>query len=185
MTLGAKRFSGCAVAVIAISLSTMPTQAQDIGQGPAAEGEAAPQDQIVVIARIESPGDLGYSVRIGYRRSILHATSGLMFYSRANERARAHLHETLAAQFDRSEVEAFAQRSLAMTQGDYVERASDFVKGVTDLVAPIMGSDGVIATLITPFIEQAPMACTKNEATTLLVRTAAVISDQMGAVSQA
>ncbi|AXB79544.1 TonB-dependent siderophore receptor [Novosphingobium sp. P6W] len=49
MTLGAKRFSGCAVAAIAISLSTTPTQAQDIGQGPAAEGEAAPQDQIVVI----------------------------------------------------------------------------------------------------------------------------------------
>lgn len=142
-------------------------------------------DQIVVIARIESPGDLGYSVRIGYRRSILHATSGLMFYSRANERARAQLNETLAAQFDRSEVEAFAQRALAMTQGDYVERASDFVKGVTDLVAPIMGSDDVIATLITPFIEQAPMACTKDEATTLLVRTAAIISDQMSAVSQA
>lgn len=142
-------------------------------------------DQIVVIARIESPGDLGYSVRIGYRRSILHATSGLMFYSRANERARAHLHEKLASQFGRSEVEAFAQRALAMTQGDYVERASDFVRGVTDLVAPIMGSDGVIATLITPFIEQEPMACTKDEATTLLVRTAAVISDQMGAVSQA
>lgn len=142
-------------------------------------------DQIVVIARIESPGDLGYSVRIGYRRSILHATSGLMFYSRANERARAHLHETLAAQFGRSEVEAFAQRALAMTQGDYVERASDFVKGVTDLVAPVMGSGGVIATLITPFIEQATMACTKDEATTLLVRTAAAISDQMGAVSQA
>ena len=142
-------------------------------------------DQIVVIARIESPGDLGYSVRIGYRRSILHATSGLMFYSRANERARAHLHSRLKAQFGPEAVEAFVERSLVMTQGDYVERASDFVKGVTDLVAPIMGADGVIATLITPFIEQTPMPCTKDEAAARLVRASVSISAQMGAVSQA
>lgn len=142
-------------------------------------------DQIVVIARIESPGDLGYSVRIGYRRSILHATSGLMFYSRANARAQKQLYDTLAAQFGQPAVEAFVERSLAMTQGPYVERASDFVKGVTDLVAPVMGSDGVIATLITPFIEQAPLTCTKDEAAALLVRAAEAISDQMGAVSQA
>ena len=142
-------------------------------------------DQIVVIARIESPGDLGYSVRIGYRRSILHATSGLMFYSRANERAQAHLKEILIGLFGVEAVEEFVSRSHAMTQGPYVERASDFVKGVTDLVAPIMGSDGVIATLITPFIEQAPMLCTKDEAAAQLVRATTIISTQMGAVSQA
>ena len=142
-------------------------------------------DQIVVIARIESPGDLGYSVRIGYRRSILHATSGLMFYSRANARAQKQLYDTLATQFGQPAVEAFVERSQAMTQGPHVERASDFVKGVTDLVAPVMGSDGVIATLITPFIEQAPLTCTKDEAAALLVRAAEAISDQMGAVSQA
>ena len=59
-------------------------------------------------------------------------------------------------------------------------RASD-----TDLVAPIMGADGVIATLITPFIEQTPMPCTKDEAAARLVRASVSISAQMGAVSQA
>lgn len=142
-------------------------------------------NQIVVIARIESPGDLGYSVRIGYRRSILHATSGLMFYSRANELAREHLRASLVAQFGASPVKEFVARAAAMTQGAHVERASDFVKGVTDLVAPIMGADGIIATLITPFIEQVPMVCTKDEAAALLVRATGVISDQMAAVSQA
>jgi len=142
-------------------------------------------DQIVVIARIESPGDLGYSVRIGYRRSILHATSGLVFYAKANERARKHLHDNLVGLFGAETVEEFAQRATKATQGGHVERASDFVKGVTDLVAPIMGSDGVIATLITPFIEQTPVNCTKDEAARLLLRTTAVISEQMGAVSQA
>ena len=32
--------------------------------------------QIVVVARIEGPGDLSYSVRLGYRRNIIDASSG-------------------------------------------------------------------------------------------------------------
>lgn len=142
-------------------------------------------DQIVVIARIESPGDLGYSVRIGYRRSILDATSGLIFYSRSNPRTRKHLHDNLVSLFGDAAVAEFAERAVAMTRGPHVERPSDFVIGVTDLVAPIMGSDGVIATLITPFIEQASVVCSKAEAATLLVQTAEAISEQMSAVSQA
>lgn len=142
-------------------------------------------DQIVVIARIESPGDLGYSVRIGYRRSILHATSGLMFYARASGRMRDHLQGLLTAQFGVAAVAAFAEQSQALTQGDYVERPSDFVKGVTDLVAPIQGADGIIATLITPFIEQIPVSCTKEAAAARLVQAAQVISSQIGASSQA
>lgn len=142
-------------------------------------------DQIVVIARIESPGDLGYSVRVGYRRSILHATSGLMLYARANARMRDHLHSLLTAQFGVEAVTAFVKQAQAMTHGDHVERPSDFVKGVTDLVAPILGADGVIATLITPFIEQLPASCDRADAAARLVQAAALISTQMGAASQA
>lgn len=142
-------------------------------------------DQIVVIARIESPGDLGYSVRIGYRRSILDATSGLMFYGCANPGARALLHDLLVDRFGPQKVGRFAEAALAVAEAGHVERSSDFVKGVTDLVAPIMGVDGVIATLITPYIERTPPTCTMREAVVRLREAASAISDQMGSVSQA
>ena len=142
-------------------------------------------DQIVVIARIESPGDLGYSVRIGYRRSIIDATSGLMFYGCANDRARGLLHEVLIERFGAQKVTRFAKAAMEAAEAGHVERASDFVKGVTDLVAPIMGADGVIATLITPYIERAPAACSMSEAVDILRQAAAAISDQMASVSQA
>jgi DNA-binding IclR family transcriptional regulator len=142
-------------------------------------------DQIVVIARIESPGELGYSVCIGYRRSILHATSGLVFYGKANERTRKQLHELLVTGYGESAIDEFAKRALAAMGGGHVERASDFVKGVTDLAAPVMGSDGVIATVIIPFIEPMPMSCDRNEAARQLLHAAAVISDQLRAVPQA
>ena len=142
-------------------------------------------DQIVVIARIESPGDLGYSVRIGYRRSILDATSGLMFYGCANPTSRGPLHDLLVERFGAQKVARFAKAAMAVAEAGHVERPSDFVKGVTDLVAPIMGADGVIATLITPFIERTPPTCAMPEAVLRLREAAAAISAQMAAVSQA
>jgi DNA-binding IclR family transcriptional regulator len=142
-------------------------------------------DQIVVIARIEGPGDLGYSVRIGYRRSILEATSGLMFYGCANPRAQTVLAETLAARHGAKKVKAFAAAAAAAAAAGHVERPSDFVKGVTDLVAPIHGTDGIIATLITPYIERMPPTCPIDRAVGNLRDAAEAISGEMGAVSQA
>lgn len=142
-------------------------------------------DQIVVIARIEGPGDLGYSVRIGYRRNIIEATSGLMFYGCANERARAQLHQMLVDGSGVQKVRKFAAAALAAAGAGHVERPSDFVKGVTDLVAPIMGADGIIATLITPYIERMPPTCPMSEAVSRLREAAETISEDMSAVSQA
>ena len=141
-------------------------------------------DQIVVIARVESPGDLGYSVRVGYRRSIVEATSGLMFYGCANAADRATLHDLLTGIYGARRVARFATAARGAAKAGYVNRPSDFVKGVTDLVAPILGADGVLATLITPYIERSPQACTMAEASIQLREAASAISDQMSAASQ-
>ncbi|WP_420479253.1 IclR family transcriptional regulator [Brevundimonas sp. FT23028] len=137
-------------------------------------------DQIVVVARIEAPGDLGYSVRIGYRRKVIEATSGLLFYGFASERTRAQLRESLTARHGRKQVADYvAAAETAATLG-HAERPSDFVKGVTDLVAPIIGAEGILATLITPYIERTPAVGSMADATEQLRRAAAAISGEMG-----
>ncbi len=141
--------------------------------------------QIVVVARIESPGDLGYAVRLGYRRNMIDATSGRLFYAMAASSARKQLKASLIAQHGAARFKRFERDAEAATQQRYVERASDFVKGVIDLAAPIMGADGVIAVLITPFIERIPPTCDTKQALAELSRTAAAISNQMGATTQA
>ena len=142
-------------------------------------------DQIVVIARIEGPGDLGYSVRIGYRRNIIEATSGLMFYGLANDRQKTVLHQSLLESAGPQKLKRFVAAAGSAAAAGHVERASDFVRGVTDLVAPVMGADGVIATLITPYIERTPPTCPLDETVSRLRAAAAEISGEMGAVSQA
>jgi len=59
------------------------------------------------------------------------------------------------------------------------------VKGVTDLVAPIYGIDGIIATLITPYIERTPPTCPVEQAVEHLRDAASGISAEMGRASQA
>ncbi|AQR62342.1 transcriptional regulator [Brevundimonas sp. LM2] len=142
-------------------------------------------DQIVVIARIESPGDLGYSVRIGYRRNLIEATSGLLLYGCASASARERLAMQLTERFGVQKTGRFIKAAEAASDQGHVERDSDFVKGVTDLVAPIMGADGIIATLITPFIQQTPPTCDMIACMGHLREAAAAISGATGAVSQA
>ena len=142
-------------------------------------------DQIVVVARIESPGDLGYSVRIGYRRNLIEATSGLLLYGCASGSMQQALRERLAARFGQQKTSRFVKLAQAAGVQGHVERESDFVKGVTDLVAPIMGADGIIATLITPFIQQNPPTCDVASCVGHLRAAALAISQATGAVSQA
>lgn len=142
-------------------------------------------EQIVVVARIEAPGDMGYSVRIGYRRNLIEATSGLLFYGCASPRGREQLLELLTAQHGKRKVAEFVAAAEAAGAQGYAERASTFVRGVTDLAAPIMGADGVIATMITPFIERTPLTCDMREALSRLRRAADLVSGEVGALSAA
>lgn len=142
-------------------------------------------DQIVVIARVEAPGDMSYSVRVGYRRNLIEATSGLMFYGAASPSAKAELKTLLKDRFSAQKVSRFIKAAEAAGEAGHVERQSDFVRGVTDLVAPILGADGIIATLITPHIERTPPTCDIGVVTGHLHRAARLISQDMNAASSA
>ena len=72
--------------LVETALPIMRKLAQEIGQS--CHIAVASEDQIVVITRIERPGDLGFSVRIGYRREIARATSGLVLFAYQNEEVR-------------------------------------------------------------------------------------------------
>src|SRR4029078_9942677 len=72
--------------LVETALPIMRKLVQDIGQSAHIAG--ASEDQIVVITRIERPGDLGFSVRIGYRREITIATSGLVLFAYQNDEVR-------------------------------------------------------------------------------------------------
>lgn len=112
------------------------------------------EELIIVIARVESPGDLGFMVRVGHRRPIPHSTSGLVMFAFQSEEVRAQwleLFDRRAVRYDRKRTMAAAR---AIAGKGFASIASEVVAGVTDLSAPVLLGGAAIAALTIPFVER-------------------------------
>lgn len=143
---------GSARTLIEAALPAMNELARDIGQS--CHLAVASGDQLVVIARIESPMDLGFSVRVGYRRRLIDTNSGLLLYGLSTPEAQAHWLPILkaSAHDDPAQISSFLARVPEAIERKYIQSSSEFVEGVTDMCIPIMGMQGAVASLIVPFI---------------------------------
>ena len=139
----------------------------------------ASQDQMVVIARVDSPSDLGLVVRVGHRRPIAHSTSGLVLFAFQSPEVRARwlaLLDEMDAGYKKAE---FVRRAdLVVAQG-YASYPSDAVGGVTDLSAPILEQKHAIGSLAIPFIDRHLARMSVKTVIDHLRRAAKDISDNL------
>jgi len=139
--------------LVETALPIMRKLVHDIGQS--CHIAVASEDQIVVITRIERPGDLGFSVRIGYRREITSATSGLVLFAYQNDEVRRTWLKRCRLKGEAAD--SFLERAnLVRTRGHH-EAASHFVRGITDLSAPILRGETAVAALTIPFVHSNPL----------------------------
>jgi DNA-binding IclR family transcriptional regulator len=139
--------------LVETALPIMRKLAQDIGQS--CHIAIASEDQIVVITRIERPGDLGFSVRIGYRREIVRATSGLVLFAYQNDEVRRVWLKRCRLKGEAAD--AFVERAAVVRDRGHHEAASDFVRGIVDLSAPILRGAIAVAALTVPFVHSNPL----------------------------
>lgn len=131
-------------------------------------------DQIVVIGRVESPGDMGFSVRVGYRRPIVRSTSGIVLYAFASEAKQKRLLDTIMeGNPPKKLVAAFKRDARTAYPLGYVQHPSAFVDGITDIGAPIFDGiqDGPVASLTIPFVSGRDARVGIEEATEKVVET--------------
>ena len=158
------------------ALPAMRAVAQRIGQS--CHLAVASGDQMVVVARIEAPGDQGFSVRVGYRRPIVEATSGLVLYAFQPDSVRQRWDEALKAGASAVAWKAF-QASAAQARQDGHVRADSYVtKAVVDLSVPIHGPDGVAAALTCPYVDT-PTAIPMSETVKALLAAATEITGEI------
>lgn len=112
------------------------------------------EELIVVIARVESPGDVGFVVRVGHRRPIPHSTSGLVLLAFQPEDIRADWLATLHRKQVRYERRQLADSVRSIATHGYACIPSKVITGVTDLSAPILLHGAAIAALTVPFAER-------------------------------
>ena len=158
------------------ALPAMRTASLLIGQS--CHLAVASGDQMVVVARIEAPGDQGFSVRVGYRRKIVEATSGLVLFAFQPEGVRRRWGEELRAGVSEEAWSAFeAQGAKARGQG-HVRADSYVTKAVVDLSVPVYGPDGVAAALTTPYVDT-PTAIPMADTVAGLEKAAAEITSEI------
>jgi DNA-binding IclR family transcriptional regulator len=109
---------------------------------------------IVVVARIESPGILGFSVRVGYRRPINQSASGYVLYAFQDEARRASWRALANSKEDRERWAALDRETGRIREMGFFLSPSAYVDAVTDIAAAITrGADSAaVAALVTPFI---------------------------------
>jgi DNA-binding IclR family transcriptional regulator len=137
----------------------------------------ASEDQIVVITRIERPGDLGFSVRIGYRREIVRATSGLVLFAFQNEDVRKSWLKRCRLKGEAAD--SFVERADVVRRHGHHEAASDFVRGIVDLSAPILRGDTAVAALTSPFVHSNPLVMEMDQAVEHIRAAARQISEEI------
>jgi DNA-binding IclR family transcriptional regulator len=161
--------------LVETALPIMRRLAQDIGQS--CHIAVASEDQIVVITRIERPGDLGFSVRIGYRREIARATSGLVLFAYQTEEMRRIWLRRCRLKGDAAE--DFVARADAVRQRGHHEANSDFVRGIVDLSAPILRGGIAVAALTIPFVHSNPLVMEMPQAVEHVRAAAKQISQEL------
>jgi DNA-binding IclR family transcriptional regulator len=160
--------------LIEISLPHMRQLSLDIGQSCHLVLHSV--GQIVVVARMESSELIGFSVRIGYRRPLMHALSGAILYAFQPEVIRRRWEEHIRPRPSKEELTQFRARADRIRKQGHGHQASEFVSGVTDISAPILRNGIAAAALTVPFLESTSPARSLKESTADLVRTAGEIS---------
>jgi DNA-binding IclR family transcriptional regulator len=135
--------------------------------------------EIVVVARMESTEQIGFSVRIGYRQPITRANSGLTLFAFQPSDVRARWLEMLDPRPSAIEMKRFTTLADAVRAKGWSRAKSSFVGGITDISAPVLRGDRAAAALTVPFIKTTQSTVTILEVTEQLQSAAAKISAQL------
>lgn len=111
------------------------------------------QGQIVVVARVESSAEMGFSVRVGHRRSLPETVSGTVLYAFQTARTRERWESLFDSSIGAEELSAFRQRAERVQEVSWAKARSTVVAGVTDISAPILRGHEAAAALTIPFVQ--------------------------------
>jgi DNA-binding IclR family transcriptional regulator len=137
------------------------------------------QEQIVVIARVDAPGDLGFVVRVGHRRPLENSTSGLVLFAFQNQETRERWLAMLTKGKPTTNLTGFVRRASAVRNQGYASAPSKMVDGVVDLSAPLIVHDHAVGALTIPFIERRSGGAKVDEAVAQLCEAASEVSRQL------
>ena len=134
---------------------------------------------MVVVARMESSEQLGFSVRVGYRRPMVKSASGAVLYAFQPEDVRRRWEKMFDPPLDDKALTTWRAHADEIRQREVELTPSHFVAGVTDISAPVMRGGIAAAALTVPFLEKLGPQVSKEEAGRRVRAAALSIANQL------
>jgi DNA-binding IclR family transcriptional regulator len=136
-------------------------------------------EQIVVVARVDPPGEVALVVRVGHRRPMSQSTSGHVLLAFQEEQTRERWLDLITRfepTLDRKKLIRLLNQ--LRTRGYACER-SHVVDAVTDLSAPVLQHGSAMCALTIPYIEQQNATQTMDDVIAALLRATGEISEAL------
>jgi len=134
---------------------------------------------IVVVARMESAGEIGFTVRVGYRKTLVLSGSGPVLYAFQQERDQQKWLKEVPADVTAQQLATFLARTERVHAQGYGRAESEFVIGVTDLAAPVLRGPIAAAALTVPFVHSSQLVMPIEDAIEHLCASAKSISSSL------
>lgn len=137
--------------------------------------------ETVVIATSAGGADISFTLRLGYRRPALDATSGQIIIAFQDEARRSGMIAESAklsrAKADRA---ALARQLDAVAQQGFLIAESHDVIGVTDIGAPVLDKRGrAIACIVVPYLNRRQTPSRHDDVLNALLETCSHISGEL------
>ncbi len=144
----------------------------------------ASDEQIVVIARAESPDLVGVTVRVGYRQPLLETGSGRMIYAHMEDAQRRRVVSLLMRANPRLDLKKLDHESVVIRERGNLVEPSRIMEGVYDISCPVCGegNEAIVAALTTPFVRMVTNRTTKEQVAERLKEAADAISARLSAL---
>jgi len=163
--------------LVEVALPVMRRLSQDLGQS--CHLALHTLGDMVVVARMESSEQLGFSVRVGYRRPLVKAASGAVLYAFQPEDVRRRWESLLNPPLTEKELADWRAHADEIRKRRVELTPSRFVAGVTDISAPVMRGGVAAAALTVPFLEKLGPQISQDTAAERVLEAATDISAQL------
>ncbi|WP_233842709.1 IclR family transcriptional regulator [Dyella sp. 2HG41-7] len=136
-------------------------------------------EQIVVVARVDPPGEVALVVRVGHRRPMSQSTSGHILLAFQEETVRERWLDLITRYEPALDRKKLTKLLTQLRTRGYAREQSNVVDAVTDLSAPILQHGSAVCALTIPYIEQQTGAQHMDDVIAALLQATAEISEAL------
>jgi DNA-binding IclR family transcriptional regulator len=137
---------------------------------------------MVVVARVESPDVLGFSVRVGYRRPLNQSAAGRVLFAFQDDAGRQAWRASQPAKADQEHWDPIEAEAKNIRKMGFYLSPSAYVDAVTDIAVPVTTGQGAkaVAALVMPFIGGRSAKISLTQAAAATREAAIAISKELG-----